>query len=130
MFALSKHKPVEYLKARERLQDTIDVSQTMKVGAAWKPSQTAVKSVTKGFLEMAENFLEKTEVTFVGGGHLTSTDFVENELSVFRMRDKVPTPLQVKISVKKTSISRFLEPVANCSYSFDNQEHLLDIFFG
>ena len=130
MFALSKHKLPEYLKARERLQNTIDVFQTMKVGAAgeWKPSQTGVKSVTKGLLDMAEFYLDTLKVSFVCGGHLTTTDFVENEFSVFRMRDKIPTPLQVKISVKRTSLSRFMEPVPKSSYAFDDREHLLNLF--
>ena len=128
-FALSKHNLEAYQNARQHLKDTIDVFQHMKVGVKgdWKPCQTGVKSCTQGILDLAELYVEKKGIRYFLPG-LCTTDFVENEFSVFRSRDKVLTPLQVKTAVKAISVSQFLQPVPKSNYNFDDRAHLIDLF--
>lgn len=95
-------------------------------GGPWKPIQTGVLLSTRAALELQESLLQDYGFLYVLLSRL-SQDALENFFSTIRLKNPTPKPKDFKSATRSASLSQFLRPNPNGSYSCVEGEMLVGI---
>ena len=112
----------KYTEAVVFLEDVVRLFSDMKIGekGGFKPVQRGVLLTTKSVLELADYLIEEHNYRFVLTSRF-STDCIENLCSSLRVKQPIPAALQFKQNLKVVTVSKYLRPVNNSSYSADDR---------
>ncbi|EDS26734.1 conserved hypothetical protein [Culex quinquefasciatus] len=107
------------------LNDTVRLVYDLTVGdsGAWKPWKTGLAMCTHAIIRLIDLLLQNGHTQILTSRF--TQDCLESLFSLIRYSQKRPTPLQFTQNLRIITLSQFMSPVPNASYSFDDQSHLI-----
>lgn len=123
--ALSKYRYSQYQDAVRFLRDVQIKVREMKISdGRWKPLQTGIILTTEAVLQMADELLVN-ENDFLLTGRLTQ-DCLESLFSTVRLKTPIPTPIELRNSLKIITISQYMKVAEASSYDQDDSVYLAE----
>ncbi|KAL9702310.1 hypothetical protein quinque_005828 [Culex quinquefasciatus] len=107
------------------LNDNVRLVYDLTVGdsGAWKPWKTGLAMCTNAIIRLIDLLLQNGHTQILTSRF--TQDCLESLFSLIRYSQKRPTPLQFTQNLRIITLSQFMSPVPNASYSFDDQSHLI-----